>query len=97
MFQRAARLLIAIALLAAQQAALAHQVWHLGKPDTRPGQSQLCEQHQALATVAGALDCTLSEATFVATRDAPLPFAVRPGAPAPRIAAASRGPPRLLA
>ena len=96
MFQRAARLLIAIALLAAQQAALAHQVWHLGKPDTRPGQSQLCEQHQALATVAGALDCTLSEATFVATRDAPLAFIPRADAPAPRLAPASRGPPKLL-
>ena len=96
MLQRAARFLIALALLAAQQAALAHQVWHLGKQDSQPAQGQLCEQHQALATVAGALDCATLDATFVATRDAPLSFIPRADAPAPRLAPASRGPPKLL-
>ena len=96
MLRRAARFLIAIALLVAQQAAIGHQIWHLGKQDSQPAQSQLCEQHQALATVAGALDCATLDATFVATRDAPLPFIARPGGPAPRLAPASRGPPNLL-
>jgi hypothetical protein len=97
MLWRAARLLIALALLVAQQAALGHQIWHLGKHDSQPAQSLLCEQHQALATVAGALDGAAPEAVFVATRDAPVPFVTPPGAPAPRITAASRGPPALPA
>ena len=96
MLRRAARLLIAVALLAAQQAALGHQIWHLGKQDSQPAQGQLCEQHEALATVAGALDCATLDATFVATRDAPLPFIAQRDAPAPRLAPASRGPPQLL-
>ena len=94
--RRAVRFLIAITLLVAQQAALGHQIWHLGKQDSQPAQSQLCEQHQALATVAGALDCATLDAIFVATRDAPLPFIPRLDAPAPRLAPASRGPPNLL-
>jgi hypothetical protein len=97
MLRRAARLLIAIALLVAQQAALGHQIWHLGKQDSQPAQTLLCEQHQALATVAGALDCASLDAVFIATREAPLPIVARPGAPAPRITAASRGPPALPA
>ena len=96
MLRRAARFLIAVALLAAQQAALAHQVWHLGKQDSQPAQSQLCEQHHALATVAGVLDCALPDATFVAMRAAPLPVVASAGAPAPRVAPTSRGPPELL-
>ena len=96
MLRRAARFLIAVALLAAQQAALAHQIWHLGKQDSQPAQSQLCEQHQALATVAGALDCATFDATFLATRDAPPPIIPRADVPAPRLAPASRGPPNLL-
>ena len=97
MLRRAVRLLIAVALLAAQQAALGHQIWHLAKQDSQPAQkNQLCEQHHALATVAGALDCATLDATFVATREAPLPFIAWPDAPAPRLAPASRGPPKLL-
>ena len=96
MLRRATRFLIAIALLVAQQAALGHQVWHLGKPDSQPAQGQLCEQHHALATVAGALDCALPEASSVTLPDAPLAAVVRAGAPAPRIVSSSRGPPELL-
>ena len=96
MLRRAARFLIAIALLVAQQAALAHQIWHLGKQDSQPAQNQLCEQHHALATVAGALDCALPDATFVAMRDAPLQLVVCAAAPAPRFAPVSRGPPEPL-
>jgi hypothetical protein len=96
MLRRAARLLIAIALLMAQQVALGHQIWHLAKQDSQPAQSQLCEQHHALSTVAGALDCALPDSPLVATRDAPLLFVARPGATAPRIAATSRSPPELL-
>lgn len=96
MIRRAARLLIAIALLVAQQAALGHQIWHFSKQDSQPAQSLLCEQHQALATIAGALDCASTDSPFIATRDAPLPFVARAAIPAPRPAAVSRSPPELL-
>jgi hypothetical protein len=97
MLRRAARLLIAIALLVAQQAALGHQIWHLGKQDSQPAQSLLCEQHQALATVAGALDCASLDAPLIATRDSPLPLVAGALPPAPRLTAVSRSPPELLA
>ena len=96
MLGRAARFLVAVALLVAQQAALAHEIWHYGKQDSQPAQGQLCEKHEALSTVAGALDCATLDATFVATRDAPLPHAAPLGAPAPRVAPTSRGPPESL-
>lgn len=89
----AARLLLAVALLLAQQVALAHQVWHLGKNPSQPGQAQLCEQHDALATVAGALDSPIIEMPVVATRDAPGELAFSPGAGAPRVSPACRSPP----
>ena len=96
MLRRTARFLIAITLLVAQQAALGHQIWHLGKQDSQPAQNQLCEQHHALATVAGALDCALPDATFVAMRDAPLLVVLRTATPAARLAPVSRGPPEPL-
>jgi hypothetical protein len=96
MVRRAARLLIAIALLVAQQAALGHQIWHLGKQDSQPAQSLLCEQHQALAAVAGALDCASLDTPLIATRDAPLPFVARAVIPVSRPAAVSRSPPESL-
>jgi hypothetical protein len=92
----AARLLIAVALLLAQQAALAHQVWHLGKSDSQPAQTQLCEQHAALATVAGALDCIALDPPLVATVDVPYAVAARAAATAPRPSPTSRSPPRPL-
>ena len=97
MLRRAARFLIAIAMLMAQQAALAHQIWHLGKQDSQPTQTQLCEQHHALATVAGALDCASTDSPFIATRDTPHPVVARAIAPAPRLNPVSRSPPELLA
>ena len=96
MLRRAARFLIAIALLVAQQAALGHQIWHLGKQDSQPAQNQLCEQHHALATVAGALDCASLDALLIATRDVPLSLVARALAPAPRLTAVSRSPPESL-
>jgi len=96
MFRRAARFLIALALLAAQQTALAHQIWHLGKQDSQPGQSQLCEQHHALATVAGALDCGSSDAPLHAPDVIVHSLIELPAAVLPPLAPLSRGPPSLL-
>jgi hypothetical protein len=90
---RALRIFIALALLSAQHAALAHQIWHLADKGKLPAQNQLCSQHEALGTVAGALDCPLlplhgetpSEFRFLSTE---LPAADLPG-----LAPSSRGPP----
>lgn len=96
MLRRVARLLIAIALLVAQQSALAHQIWHAGKQDSQPAQGALCEQHAALATVAGAVDCASSDATVSAPDHAPHSQLELPTAPLPPLAPLSRGPPSLL-
>lgn len=88
-----ARLLLAAALLFAQQIALAHQIWHFRKSDSQPLQNQLCEQHAAFATVAGALDCAALQAQKPATAEVPCLFAAPPGATAPRLSPTSRSPP----
>ena len=96
MLRRAARFLIAIALLTAQQAALAHQIWHLGKQDSLPAQSQLCDQHHALATVAGALDSAATDVALYAPGDILHPCLELSAAVLPLLAPVSRGPPPLL-
>ena len=96
MLLRAARLLIAIALLTAQQAALGHQIWHLGKQNSQPAQTQLCEQHLALATVAGALDGASSDVVVTAPDAVPHSLVELPAAALPPLAPVSRGPPSLL-
>jgi len=92
----AARLLIAVALLVAQQVALAHQVWHLGKGDSPPAQTQLCEQHESLATVAGALDAPIAPMPAASAGDAPCTPALAAGVAAPEVSPASRSPPLPL-
>lgn len=81
------------ALLAAQQAALEHPLWHVA---AAPEQSPLCEHHDALGKVLGAIDCAVpvhaTEAP-AARVIAAVPPAARAGAP---LAPSSRGPPTLL-
>jgi hypothetical protein len=96
MLRRAARLLIAIALLVAQQSALAHQIWHAGKQDSQPAQGALCEQHAALAAVAGAVDCASPDAAVSAPDHAPYSQLELPTTPSPSRTPLSRGPPSLL-
>jgi len=93
---RVLRILIALALLNAQHAALAHQIWHLGDHSTQPSQKQLCDQHEALATVAGAVDCPIAAAALDAPPDFILSFVALPAAATPGLAPSSRGPPTLL-
>jgi len=89
-------LLLALALLAAQQSALAHGVWHAaGAAQSQQQDNNLCKLHDALGTVAGALDalppgtplCALDASPFVFVDIAP-PTGV---APVP----SSRDPPAL--
>jgi hypothetical protein len=93
---RALRILLALALLGAQQLALSHQIWHAGKDGSQPAQKQLCVQHDALGTVAGALDAPI--AAFAGETPATSSFVclALPSASTPRLAPSSRGPPALL-
>jgi hypothetical protein len=93
---RCLRILFAVALLNAQHAALAHQIWHLGDKGTQPAQSEFCGHHNALGTAAGALD---SPAAFLAC-DTPAGISIDsislPSAATPGLAPTARGPPSLL-
>ena len=53
-------LLLALALLGAQQSALAHDVWHAAGAGQSQQQDRLCPLHDALGTVVGALDAPLA-------------------------------------
>jgi hypothetical protein len=95
-FARTLRLILALALLSAQHAALAHQIWHSGDGKTQPAQKQLCGQHDALSTVAGAVDGPLTLAVACAPADFSNCFIVLPAATSPGLAPSSRGPPASL-
>lgn len=93
---RSLRLLLALLMLGGQQLAVAHQIWHVGDKSGQPAQQQLCDKHEALGTVAGALNgaaMTLDAepATSLAVLRARLPAASTPG-----LVPTSRGPPPLL-
>jgi len=95
-FMRALRIFLALALLNAQHAALAHQVWHLGDRGLPPAEEQLCDQHDALGTVAGALDCAIVGLSGEAPPDSLYRFVELPAARTPGLAPFSRGPPPRL-
>jgi len=91
--RRLASWLLAAVLLAGQQVALEHPLTHA---TAAGGKSPLCEQHAALGTVLGAIDCAAAQAAPVALEVAAvaaLQFPARDDAP---LAAASRDPPQLL-
>jgi hypothetical protein len=90
------RILLALMLLGAQQLALAHQVWHSGGKNTQPAQQQLCDKHEALGTVGGALQgAPVAVATGALGTFAISCAGVR-RASTPGFTPASRGPPSLL-
>ena len=94
--KRALRILLALALLGAQQLALSHQIWHAGKASSQPAQERLCVQHDALSTVAGALDApTALPAGSSSDAFSYLPVAL-PSVATPGLAPSSRGPPAFL-
>ena len=93
--------ILVAALLAAQQAALEHPLWHVAaagdeSKQSDPAHAPLCEQHAALGAVLGAIGCAdavfTDEAPVIAAIAAVLPSA-HAGAP---LAPSSRGPPSLL-
>jgi hypothetical protein len=93
---RSLRIFLALALLCAQQAALSHQVWHAGKQSAPPPQEQLCDQHQALDTVAGAVDAPVAALDAEAPAASAFSFSAPAPVATPAPAPSSRGPPSFL-
>ena len=93
---RTLRILLALLLLSAQQTALSHQLWHFLDQGSQPAQGQLCGQHDALGTVAGALDAPA--ALFAGETPTAFSFAslALRSAATPALAPSSRGPPAFL-
>ena len=87
------RILLAAALLSAQYAALAHQIWHVGEGKTQPAQKQLCGQHDALGTVAGAVDAPTAVTCDETLQGFSDPCVVLPVPQPAGLAPSSRGPP----
>jgi hypothetical protein len=92
---RALRILLALALLGAQQLALSHQIWHVGDHGSQPAQQQLCDQHDALGTVAGALDAPVPLLAAQAATSPSFQSLEPSSASRPGLAPSSRGPPTL--
>jgi hypothetical protein len=91
-------IVLAVALLAAQQNALAHAVWHAaaGSQTQDKDQGRLCDLHSALGAVLGVLSGKATTPTVCASPATP--FDGR-ALPAPRFrpsAPLSRGPPAHL-
>jgi len=103
--RRLARLLVAAALLLAQQSALAHQIWHYStapaahiaadSQKTDAGGKSLCDQHTALGAVLGALGGADAAPQILASRLDAVPAAALVAAPAAAVPPSSRGPPTL--
>ena len=98
-----ARALLIAAFLLAQQAALAHQVWHLGGNSTEAKvlgdgskSNPLCGQHDALGTVLGGLSSSLVLAMFEELPPVQIPAANSPAASTSSPSPVSRGPPAFL-
>jgi hypothetical protein len=89
------------ALLAAQQAALEHPLWHIAaageeSKQSDPARNPLCGQHATLGAMLGAIDCAATHAAPAALAAAAVPavpFLARDNAP---LSPSSRDPPQLL-
>lgn len=90
---RILRVLLAAALLSAQHAALAHGLWHSVDQKSQPAQKQLCGQHDALGTVAGAVDAVVAVPSAETPAAPEYRSVVLPAAKSPGLAPSSRGPP----
>ena len=105
-----ARLLLAAALLLAQQTAFAHGIWHLaGTPAQQvagsaagdpkgadAGAKSLCSQHQALDAVLGALGSAAVCRLPAPPKADAIPGAVQSSAHRAPPSPSSRDPPKLL-
>jgi hypothetical protein len=96
LLRRSLRILLALLLLSAQHAALSHALAHLGPQGVPAEQKQLCDQHDAFGSVAGAVGCA-NPPTLAAVLAPSGSFpAGLPAACIAGLAPSSRGPPPLL-
>jgi hypothetical protein len=95
---RIARLLLIAALVAAQHSAIAHGVWHSAGAAQQSSQSEgvLCDQHEALSTVLGAIGNAAVAQPPQAEPARAAPAAAAACAPTALVAPSSRDPPTLL-
>ena len=99
---RLGRALLVLALLFAQQAAVAHSVWHAaaaakaGAVHLGAKGNPLCTQHGSLDTVLGGLSAAPAFATADEPQPAHFPAANVPAASTPAPSPLSRGPPPVL-
>ena len=102
--RRIARILLAAVLLAAQQAALGHALWHAGTAQAASGSPQksdagrkpLCDQHAGLGAVLGAIGCAPALAACPAPENAAVAALVLPARGNAPLTPSSRDPPELL-
>lgn len=96
------RILLVAALLFAQTAGMAHELWHAstlaadGGDAKTPKGSPLCDFHTALASVLGAIHGDAPAIDAAATLQTAFPAADVPAARISLLAPKSRAPPALL-
>lgn len=66
-----ARLIVILALLLAQRAGLAHELWHLQPEAGEPAQQTLCDFHDVLGAVLGGADAPANAPALAQLGDAP--------------------------
>lgn len=90
-----ARLLLVCAVLLAQQTALAHDLWHAAPHAQNAGKAKLCDLHDLLGTVLGAVSAAAPQIDLLSFSDIGF-FPTRTLAAKRRaLRAQSRGPPML--
>ena len=94
-FGRTLRVLLALLLMSAQHAALSHAISHVDENGLPAEQKLLCDQHDALGTVAGALDSPVVPVACERPADFLFRPLAHPAASMPGLAPSSRGPPTL--
>jgi hypothetical protein len=99
MLGRLGRFLLVAAVLLAQQTALAHQYWHAAKATVSadgskaPKGDRLCDLHDLLGTVLGAVHAVVPLAPIFACADARASFIAAAALASSPLTPYSRGPP----
>jgi len=94
--QIVARVLLVCAVLLAQQTALAHDFWHAtAQGQKAPRGEKLCDLHDLLGTVLGALSAAAPTADLLVFSEVGFAPAVSSAVETRPLAAQSRGPPAL--
>lgn len=91
-----ARLIVILALLLAQRAGLAHELWHLQPDAGEPAQQTLCDFHDVLGAVLGGADAPANAPVLAQLGDAPAFRFSRTHLQTQRRLCAARDPPSSL-